>query len=169
MSEHDYKRCTKCEIRLPKNKFAKNPKGRGGLEPQCKECRSQWNREYYKRNRKRINQRNKEYWQKNREWFARRQTEYQKTKRGREVFRRGHLKYAYGISLERHEQMYVDQGGCCPVCGEAVLYNKIHTDHDHKTGKVRGLLCRKCNLMLGYAEDDPSVLESAAKYLRSDR
>jgi hypothetical protein len=61
--------------------------------------------------------------------------------------------------------------GCCKVCGCSMsLVGKssesCHIDHDHKTGKVRGLLCRSCNLALGFTKDSPKILQRLIGYLR---
>jgi len=61
------------------------------------------------------------------------------------------------------------QGEKCAICGHILpaLGRKRHIDHCHATGKIRGLLCMACNLTIGYAEDNPEILESAARYIRS--
>jgi hypothetical protein len=60
--------------------------------------------------------------------------------------------------------MLAEQEGSCKVCG---MPGKLHVDHDHETGAVRGLLCGGCNHALGHAGDNPNVLEALANYLRS--
>ena len=64
--------------------------------------------------------------------------------------------------------MLVAQSNACNVC--AVSFSTIPVkdcclDHDHVTGRIRSLLCRDCNLMLGYARDNPSHCANAASYL----
>lgn len=58
------------------------------------------------------------------------------------------LKHKYGITFLQYEQMYVAQEGKCAICGRLPKVKMLHTDHDHVTGKVRGLLCVKCNTSL---------------------
>ena len=79
-----------------------------------------------------------------------------------------YCKYNYGITLVQKEQMYEDQDYRCKLCGihEDSCWRGLCIDHDHITGKVRGLLCHNCNLALGYAKDSPELLEKMAKYLR---
>ena len=63
-----------------------------------------------------------------------------------------------------HEKGYIE----CFLCSEAlVLAKDVHIDHDHKTGFLRGLLCRSCNLGLGDFEDQPWLLRRAADYLET--
>ncbi len=59
--------------------------------------------------------------------------------------------------------MYARQGGRCAICGTAA--EKLVVDHNHKTGKVRELLCHLCNAMIGCAREDTAILVNAAAYL----
>lgn len=68
----------------------------------------------------------------------------------------------YGVSPQDIKRMLDSQNGKCVGCG----LNPTDLDHDHLTGKNRGLLCRHCNLILGHARDNPEVLEKLAVYLR---
>lgn len=58
--------------------------------------------------------------------------------------------------------MVLKQGGRCAVCGEE---KKLHVDHCHDTGKVRGMLCFACNTGIGKLKDDPDLLLAAHRYL----
>ncbi|WP_393063536.1 endonuclease VII domain-containing protein [Streptomyces sp. LN549] len=69
----------------------------------------------------------------------------------------------YGLTEERYEAMVSEQGGACRICGYCP--DLLVVDHDHKTGEVRGLLCRECNLALGFLRDNPAAATSAAAYL----
>jgi len=53
-----------------------------------------------------------------------------------------------GLSLEDYDALLVAQGGGCAICGTTPKSRRLHVDHDHKTGKVRGLLCMRCNRAL---------------------
>ncbi len=79
------------------------------------------------------------------------------------------LKTKYGITLEDYDRMLEDQGGCCKVCGTdepgGGKSGRFHVDHNHSTGKVRGLLCNGCNIGLGGLKDSPEVLAKALTYL----
>lgn len=68
----------------------------------------------------------------------------------------------YGITPAQYHKMMRDQEGLCASCKEVPPDN---IDHDHKTGKVRGLLCHHCNLGLAHFKDRPELLRRAIGYL----
>ncbi len=72
----------------------------------------------------------------------------------------------YGLSQMEVENMNSSQAGRCGICAEDQSAT-MHIDHCHATGKVRGLLCRKCNFLLGLAGDRIKILERAIAYLKS--
>jgi Recombination endonuclease VII len=81
--------------------------------------------------------------------------------------RRSFLKVKYGISLEDYDAMLARQGGVCAACkNKKRRSERLCVDHCHVTGKVRGLLCRNCNVGLGLFRDDADLVEAAAAYLR---
>lgn len=84
--------------------------------------------------------------------------------------RETHYKKKYGITLEEKRQMYLEQDGNCLGCGKEMLTSRdCQVDHDHATGKIRGLLHRNCNLILGMIYDNPEILISLAHYLLDNK
>lgn len=77
------------------------------------------------------------------------------------------LKRKYGITLAHYLRLMDEQSHKCAVCGEPSNGRRFDVDHCHSSGRVRGLLCRRCNLILGHAQDEPEVLMLAAGYLAS--
>ena len=79
--------------------------------------------------------------------------------------REAHLKYMYGITLSEWDALFEKQNKCCAICLSSHpkrKHNGWATDHDHKTGKVRGILCHQCNLNLGGYDrtvNNPKALE----------
>lgn len=75
------------------------------------------------------------------------------------------LKRDYGITIEEYERLVVIQNGRCLICCKA---QKLGVDHDHRTGEIRGLLCRSCNQGIGIFEDSPTLLFNAIAYLEKN-
>lgn len=78
------------------------------------------------------------------------------------LLRRSHLKKAYGITPEDYDAMLARQGGLCAICRNAA---KLVVDHNHVTGKVRGLLCPECNQAIGLLKENRESLRNAVVYL----
>jgi hypothetical protein len=98
-------------------------------------------------------------------WLARNQH------KRKEINRNWKLRNVYGITPERFDEMYFEQGGKCAICSKELHlnedgYNELHVDHDHATQYVRGLLCSRCNLAIGQFEDSITFLQRAVLYLQ---
>lgn len=78
-----------------------------------------------------------------------------------------HYKSHFGITLDQYNLIFAEQNGLCLGCykHQTACKRSLCVDHDHKTGKVRGLLCHECNSVLGYTKDNPVVLRRLADYL----
>lgn len=81
----------------------------------------------------------------------------------------GARKRRYGISAEEYDALSIRQKGACAICGGPPVKNRksLSVDHCHETGRIRGLLCGRCNTGLGMFKDLPALLEKALQYLRS--
>ena len=128
------------------------------------------NRAYYEANKDAVKLRSKNWKKENREQFnawaredRKKWTDERRAKRAL-VARRAALKALYGISLEQYDELLAKQKGVCAVCFRGNSPRKwLDVDHDHVTGKVRGLLCTPCNRSLGHFDKRiPKLLE----YLR---
>ena len=81
------------------------------------------------------------------------------------------LKLKFKMTIDDYENMVKEQKGLCAICHKPeskIVNGKIillAIDHNHKTGKVRGLLCYSCNIGIGHLRDNPELLRLAAKYL----
>lgn len=82
-----------------------------------------------------------------------------------------HYKYVinYGITLDDYNKMFEEQEGRCKICKthQSEMKKALHVDHNHQTGKVRGLLCHNCNLALGRLKEDPEIIAAALEYVLS--
>lgn len=81
-----------------------------------------------------------------------------------------HLRTTVGITLEDRQRMKDEQGGVCAICKgssgrHGLSEDGLVVDHNHRTGKVRGLLCHKCNIALGHVDDSAGRLEAMMSYL----
>ena len=141
------KTCAACKQEKPLSSFSKDK--RRGHAARCKECR-----------KLEVNA-----------WRAKNREAYNASERQRYADSPGkwerHLLNKYKIDAEKYAGMLADQGGCCAICKKSAadLKETLAVDHDHVTSKVRGLLCAKCNRMLGCATDDPKILTAGAVYL----
>jgi hypothetical protein len=89
----------------------------------------------------------------------------------REKQRHTARKRRYGITQEQYEGMLEKQNHRCAICETDTVgrnHTAFHVDHNHDTGKVRGLLCDKCNRGLGYFNDNPDFLKKASEYLNEN-
>lgn len=141
------KECRCCKETKSFDLLVKNKAFKDGFDTICRDC-----------SRERVKQ-----WRKDNPEKRRAQQRLE-TKRGG---RKKHLKRSYGLSLEEYNQMFEDQHGSCKICGvhQSQLAKPLFVDHCHTTGAVRGLLCTHCNFVLGYARDNPVILQSAINYL----
>ncbi len=124
------------------------------------------NRRYYQKHREDIleyqKQYNAEHPEKNIEWI----------KNHPDNVKNNRLKSHYGIDLDWYNETLSKQGNGCAICGTkepggAATNGYFHVDHDHETGKPRGLLCHACNTSLGGFKESTDLLQKAIDYLKS--
>ena len=90
--------------------------------------------------------------------------QHQRQNKGRRKFYQ--IKSDYGLSKEDYERFVEENLGACPICQNPPGKKGWVVDHDHVTGKVRGLICQACNVGIGVFHDDPEIMERAAAYLK---
>ena len=91
--------------------------------------------------------------------------DYKYNKTHLEAKRKTRRKRLYGITHENYEQLLENQNGVCAICGENRSKHALGVDHNHTTKSIRGLLCKKCNIALGYMEDNIGWLQKMISYL----
>jgi hypothetical protein len=83
--------------------------------------------------------------------------------------RHQHLKELYGLTHDQYTEKLASQNGVCAICGNGhsgrLNAKHLSVDHDHDTGMVRGLLCSKCNMGIGYFKENHEILQKAIDYL----
>lgn len=133
------KTCKYCLENKPLEQFHKHARTKDGRQGHCKEC----------------------HYDKTKKWRTENKERHEHLQRSRTLAK-------YGITTDDYDFMLEEQNGCCAICG---LHHTQHgkaliVDHNHKTGKVRGLLCRNCNVGIGALGDSFTNLINAASYLR---
>jgi hypothetical protein len=87
--------------------------------------------------------------------------------------RESRLRKVFGMSVAEYQEMLTSQGSRCAICKKNTKNGqRLSVDHDHATGKVRGLLCVRCNYVVGWVEDTasvPDLLNRVARYLVKER
>jgi len=143
--------CSKCDIRKDLGNFYKNKTKPLGVCSECKLCTNQMNKDYIGRNRQKYLEYHKSY-RRNHQSQHRNQS----------------LKQTYRINAEDWEDLFEIQKGCCAICGthQSGLRRRLDVDHNHKTGKIRALLCSRCNVLIGQAKEDINSLELMINYLK---
>jgi hypothetical protein len=92
---------------------------------------------------------------------------YQRTdrKRNPNKYKSYDLQRLCGLTIQQKEQMLIEQSFCCKLCNKQLNMITACVDHNHRTGKIRGLLCQKCNRHLGIVEKNPIFVQNALEYL----
>ena len=130
------KRCIQCSMELPLDSFWRHSIRPSGYNDRCKLC-------------------------------ARRVDRQQKSKPEVKAKRKDNeLRKRYGINLEIYKKILEDQNYCCAICNDSLGQIQVNLDHCHETKLVRGILCNRCNTLLGNALDNVEILENAIKYLK---
>lgn len=168
----EYKRCPMCRLSKATDAFGFNRGKPGGRATYCRLCAADKARVRWAglpsdhpariRNRTRHASRTPAA-------EARRQA-YLRSKEFRRKQFWWRLYKKYGLTEVAFREMFQRQRGACAIC-RTVFKRKsqMHVDHCHRTGKVREILCNKCNTTLGHVREDLNFLESLAEYLRRHR
>ena len=137
-------------------------------------------KKYYEKNRTKILEKSKNHHQKNKHnlrYVEIRKKYIQEHKEEKkkynkeydskriEIKREHNLLREYGITIKDYNDLFIKQNGKCAICGNLPNKRGLFVDHDHETGKIRGLLCHNCNIGLGMFYDNNILLQNATKYL----
>jgi hypothetical protein len=152
--------CRRCEKDLPITEFWKSSYKASGYLQYCKECTNLNRKEYRDRQKTGTTKYTRKFTKEDYET-----PEYKEHQRDRS------LKRIYGISIEDYNLLFTNQDGSCAICKihQSKLKRPLDVDHDHETGKVRGLLCSNCNTSLGLLKDSTELLSHAIKYLEKNK
>jgi hypothetical protein len=180
------KLCSKCKNEKELSNFSKDSGNKDSLYSWCKACVKL----HQKENKDRIRIQQKSWRKKNKIHVAKYTKRYDLiNKKKRTLQKRLHrqkfsdiykdkkLRKLFGITYLDYYYLLESQNGVCAICGkeETLRHFKYGTlldlavDHDHKTGKVRGLLCSDCNKGIGIFQDNPERLQTAINYLNRNK
>lgn len=159
LSDGTNKVCSTCKRNLHESMFNKESRRPDGLSIYCKECLSM-----YSRNRYRKPEAKAKIKEKNSKW----------RERNPDADAEKNLKKKYGITLQQYNEMLLLQNGVCAICGQkekvrrqkkAAGPERLAVDHCHESGRVRGLLCFKCNTAIGSLGDTEEMVQRVISYL----
>jgi hypothetical protein len=145
------KTCSSCNELKPLKDFYKESRVKDGHMRRCKICHGLATAKYRMENPEVYRKASSKYWNKS-----------SKAKRHNAWLKR------YGLTKEEYETMFNNQNGLCLICKKQCSSGQnLSVDHCHKTGRIRGLLCKKCNSALGMLEDNIEYFQTAILYLKS--
>jgi hypothetical protein len=172
--------CNKCGVRKCPAAFPLRKESSDGRKGECRACVRAYQQTWKKRNPARVRGLRRKYYSKNREQIRSRSREryaldprplrsarakwrQQNPEKVRIGLRKSALKSKYGLTWEKYQTLLRRQNRRCRICSGGLL--EPHVDHDHSSGKVRGLLCHNCNTALGMFKDSARLLRRAAMYI----
>ena len=132
------KRCCKCKKLLSVECFGNNKSTKDGLYCSCRVC-----------TRKYVNS------------HKAKKPKSERIRLGRKYW----LNHKYNMTLKEYDEMFEEQDGVCYICGLPENFQRLGVDHNHKTGKIRKLLCNRCNRTIGYVEEDTELLKCMIQYI----
>jgi len=171
LQDNGYFYCKACgRGDLTREDFFQDKAKKYGLSRLCKPCELERTREakhqHYLRSEKHkqamARKTKRAYYLRNKEDMMVKSRAYKRRNPGK--IRQYFLKAKYRLTPEEVAAMIEERKGCCEICG-TYQGDKLHVDHNHATGKVRGMLCRRCNNGLGMFGDDEELLNKARSYL----
>jgi hypothetical protein len=160
------KQCSNCRELKDLKEFSKDSSRKDGHHHRCKKCHSlymkKWSKksnyneylkQYYLDNKEYINSRNRNYYHANKDWLLPKMN-------ANRFFKK------FGITQEEAKTLLDSQNGVCAICStDTPTETGWCVDHCHATGKIRGILCSKCNSGIGFLNDDPELCKRAIDYL----
>ena len=147
------KACTKCKTEKPLDEFYVDRRRKDGRQPWCKACHNAWRAANRAANPERLKENSRRYYLANKD-------------RQKANGRAAHLLRKYRLTVQEYDAMLSKQGGVCAICKQPPSDRRFPVDHCHSSGEVRGILCDRCNRLIGQAGDDPEILLNAVAYLK---
>jgi DNA-directed RNA polymerase subunit RPC12/RpoP len=150
LSSNIMKKCTLCSESKTLDDFYINRNSEDGHQTLCKSC----------------SKRQSTAWRNQNKLAAKKISTHYLT-HNKDRIRDNELQRKYNVSLQEVLRIFTEQDNRCGICKkEITLY---HVDHDHATGKFRGVLCPNCNHLLGHAKDNIDILQNSIDYLNNNK
>lgn len=170
--ESDPKKCIRCEKIKPLSEFTFHNRNKGQHRNFCHDCEKEWIRKYHKTPHGKATR--KEWVENNKNKILEYKEVYKndliRKEKSRTYHRARWLMLNFNMTVDDYMNLFKQQDAKCAICGASEMNGRrknFCVDHDHVTGKVRGLLCHSCNVSIGLMKDSPSLLRKAAEYLDS--
>lgn len=145
------KTCIVCKKEKQLKYFTKSCNRKNGIRNHCRDCHNLYSKNYYKNNKEKAKE-SRLNWRKN------------NPEKTSIIRMKSYYKSTFNISFNEVQNMKIKQGGKCAIC-EIIPKRRLVLDHNHKTNKLRKLLCDKCNSILGYSNENKNILNNCIKYL----
>jgi len=155
------KMCRKCN--QPRTEYYKSSNTKDGFDYYCIPCRKVYMKTQREKHAEKRKAQKKAWYYANQRHAISKSRKWYKDHTDRH--RDGRFRRVYGITLVEYNALLEKQGGTCAVCHRPPGRLRLAVDHDHTSGKVRGLLCQACNQGLGFFKDHPNLLADAIEYL----
>ena len=171
--------CSACKGEFPTSSFHKATKTTRGYQYKCKTCVSADDKSEYRKTYQRVKvaqwresnpdkrkEQKRRHYEKHKDKIDQRAKDWYENNKERHV--NNALLRKYGVTLDQYNLLRAQQDFRCAVCNahETDVGKQMFVDHDHVTGKIRKLLCTKCNVGIGMLQDNPAIMERAATYIR---
>jgi len=176
--------CSKCKIFRPLVDFNKSCKSPDEHRNDCRECQAnyyathkerwiEYRKQYRKNHPEAIRKAGRKYRAKHLDKLRQKSREYARKLRRehpqkcRIKGRKSALRIKYSLTMSEYQEILKKQLGNCAICGypSNIEDRYLCVDHNHKTGIIRGLLCNRCNIVLGHVDDDTVILQKMISYI----
>jgi hypothetical protein len=164
--------CKKCNIEKPLDEFYKNSGGKDGKHSKCKLCLCIVSKIWSQNNPEKVKNTIRKWQKNNPDKVNTVNSNWRKN--NPEKAKEADLKKNFGITLAQYNEMCKKQNHKCAICNQPETslatngkVKALSVDHDHKNGKIRGLLCKACNCAIGLLKDNNELLIKAAYYVTS--
>ncbi len=149
--------CSGCLETKPKEEFHRRSEAISEVKSRCKKCLHSVNKDYRHRHRDRIAEKAR--------------LRHAAIKKDNPLgLMKSVFKLRYGLTIDGYKEIFDRQNGLCAIClMPGKEYKRLSVDHDHLSGKVRGLLCHKCNMGIGLFDDNEVKMTAAINYLREKK